>query len=251
METFKWKKSQIVLLIQAMILSFAAFILIMQYMRTPDLKISIMDWQSQYINYNMGWYIDEDIVQTSNTIDMIYGPYAKLKRGTYSIKVEYECDENQGCLAYAHSGMDEYIKTELEVLPKDKTCVLYDVTLTRDINFFEVVIRYNGKGILKISNIDIKPTAVGKKKIILWIFFIFLVLDISVYFCIYHRKLILFILLFLILIFGIGKMLAGARKTSWVEMEEVRYTLEEMLQHQSLQAHSYGIGEVWINVLVK
>lgn len=50
------------------------------------LEKNISDWQSKYIAYDEGWHINDESIKTSREVDAIYGPYAFLKRGYYTLK---------------------------------------------------------------------------------------------------------------------------------------------------------------------
>lgn len=177
----KKRRIRIVLFIQAMILLFLFVVSMIDYKYALDLKIPLTDWQSKYINYREGWYIDESIIETNDMIDMIYGPYTELKRGTYTINIEYECNEDQGCLVYANCGNDKYIKTKLETLQKEKRNISYDFLLTKNIDNLEVVIKYNGKGALKIKGIHIVPSIIGMQRKTWITLYLILLLDGCVY----------------------------------------------------------------------
>lgn len=177
----KYKIVQIAVCIQVVILIFLFVVSAMQYTEVSELKIPLTDWQSKYINFHGGWYIDENIIQTNTTIDLIYGPYIELKKGTYTVNLDYECDEDQSCLVYTNSENDKYIKTQLEKLQKGELNLSYDFTLTKDIDNLEVIIKYNGKGFLKINDIDIVPNTIGMQRKVWITLYFFLLLDASIY----------------------------------------------------------------------
>ena len=57
-------------------------------------------WDSWVIDYNGdSWYLDETIVKEklgeSKSVDMIYGPYIDMKKGSYTVTIQYEA-----CLLY-------------------------------------------------------------------------------------------------------------------------------------------------------
>ena len=163
----KATKIQVLYCLQGLILVFMISCILVQAVNPAELKAPLISWQSKYINYHGGWYIDENVVDTDGTIDMLYGPYITLQKGSYSVRVDYECDEDQGCLAYANSGNDAYIKTSLETLSKDKKSIFYNFTLTKDIDNFELVVKYNGSGALCIRDIKINTSTDGMKRKIL------------------------------------------------------------------------------------
>ncbi|MCI8455428.1 MAG: hypothetical protein HFE84_12575 [Lachnospiraceae bacterium] len=137
----------------------------------------LSQWESEYIAYDDGWYVDETIVDTSKAINLIRGPYIPLSKGTYSIHVEYESDQEQSFLAYTGSdGEDAYIKGNTARLSKNQTSVAYKITAAEAVNDFEVIVRYNGAGFLKVKNISIYKNLAGEKRRFagLFLFFLFL-----------------------------------------------------------------------------
>lgn len=143
---------------------------------------SISDWQSDYITYNNGWYVDESIVQTDDTIDIIYGPYVAVKRGSYSVKIDYICDRDQTCLVYANKTSDAVLKTGLSKLSRSQTSVSYRFTLMDDVDNLEVVVKYNGNGKLRIQNIEIISDPAGIQRVFAIVLFAFIMLDLYVCF---------------------------------------------------------------------
>lgn len=221
----KTSKLRIVFCVVAIVVFLCILISAVQYIDRSDIKIPLSDWKSKYITYHIGgWYIDEDIVQTDDTIDMIYGPYIELKKGTYSIRIDYECEEDQGCLVYANSGNDAYIKTKLETLEKDKKSISYVFTLTKDIDNFETVIKYNGNGALIIKNIFIKESFSGILKKQLFILEIIFGAGVVILLCILSGKTVLFVSTFFVLFCGlivIEEVLSDPEKSFNEEMKEI------------------------------
>lgn len=198
--------------------------MVIHYLNMPDLKIPITEWSSKYIAFNTGWHVDESIVKAdeADVIDLIYGPYIKLNKGSYTVKIDYECDEDQECLVYANSGNDRYIETEPEIIKKDKDRLSYDFIIKKDIDNVEIVIKYNGAGFLNINDIDIKKNVKWILTNLVILFWIFLFFDMIVFAWNVNRRSIAFIVLLIILVCVAEQVLAGAERTSWTEMEEIR-----------------------------
>ncbi len=119
------------------------------------LEKNISDWQSKYIAYDEGWHINDESIKTSREVDAIYGPYAFLKRGYYTLKISYDCEFDQAFKIFANNGNDEYIKSDKGILDAKKRYVSYKFNLTNDIDNFEVQIKYNGVGNLNVYNISV------------------------------------------------------------------------------------------------
>lgn len=146
------------------------------------IETSISDWQSRNITYDNGWYVDESIVQTDETIDIIYGPYVSLKRGSYTVKIDYTCDSDQSCVVHANNVSDAILKTGLSKLSRNQTSASFRFTLMDDIDNLEVVVKYNGNGKFRIQNIEIISDPAGIQRIFVIVLFIFIMLDLYVCF---------------------------------------------------------------------
>lgn len=179
-KTERFGKIQMLFCIEATILLLS--LAMVHYRNGIAIDTSIMDWGSNYVEFDNGWFVDENILQTEEPVDLICGPYIELKKGTYTLKIEYECDDTQSCLVYAANGSDKYIKTDLKRLRKGNENLSYDFELVKNIDNLEVVVKYNGHGSLKIKNIEISPNTDGLKRKIAAIAFLFIVFDIIVYF---------------------------------------------------------------------
>ena len=80
----------IICILEAVILGIAAFLVIKDIRNSKVVDTSIRDWQSEYIKYNAGWYVNEEILQVDKPITVIYGPGTNLPKGTYSVHINYE-----------------------------------------------------------------------------------------------------------------------------------------------------------------
>ncbi len=150
----------VIYLVEAIILITAGAMAYTAYHNHTKIETSLSDWKSNLIAFDNGWYVDEETVQLSNEAGIIYGPYIALEKGSYSINIQYECSSEQSFKAYAANGNDAYIKGGIARLDHSQTAVTYKVILTEDIDNFEVVVNYNGKGSLRIRDITITTNAV-------------------------------------------------------------------------------------------
>ncbi len=159
------------------------FISIIKFNNNTEFAPSLDYWQSNYIEYGEdAWYVNENSVHTNEKIDIIYGPYLEMGKGTYTINVRYKCEFEQEGVAFAGSGNDVYIKAGTLKLKNDQTAASFNVKITDKIENFEVVIKYNGHGMLQIENISILKNSVGLKNWFIYLFSVFLVFDIVLLF---------------------------------------------------------------------
>ncbi len=75
-----------------------------------------------------------------------------------------------------------YVRANAITLSKNRTFVSYDFELTEDIDNLEIVVKYNGKGDFKINNISIKENNNILKRRLVYLFFIFIMLDVMYFF---------------------------------------------------------------------
>ena len=85
------------------------------------LDISMSEWKSDYVEIkNNQWKISSNLENNSEEKVFLYGPYVSLSKGTYTLQVWYQCDENQSMLPYANGGNDSFIKATKAILDKNK-----------------------------------------------------------------------------------------------------------------------------------
>ncbi|MDE7274390.1 MAG: hypothetical protein K2N95_15290 [Lachnospiraceae bacterium] len=169
-----------------------------------QVETALSDWESVYIAYNDGWYIDEsiiksyyngeDIVQEGAETGILYGPYIALEHGNYSVLLAYDCDSSQSCLIHAVSD-DGYETVKTTILPADQREIVESIALEKDIDSLQIIPIYNGQGALKISGIQIEKLASDLPKMVfLLVFVMSLILDLYLLFYKYTDKKLLWLL---------------------------------------------------------
>lgn len=174
------KKFYLVLLIEFLVFCVLGTVLLTQWRSDSEVNAAVSDWQSDYIMYDetQGWYVDEVMVGTEESTDILYGPFISLKRGTYSVKIDYECEQNQSSLVYAGNGNHVKLKSGTAILSRNLDRIAYGFTVKDDIDNLEILIKYNGEGSFRIKNITISRTSAGMIRFVLCISALFLCLDI-------------------------------------------------------------------------
>lgn len=118
------------------------------------LSPEITAWESRYVPYSEnGWMVNSE--ETSGfsegeEVDLIYGPFITLPRGSYSVSVDYETEDVQGFEVYSSTYNKSIIRHEEELLKADANTVTFHFTCLRNLDDVEVRVRYNGKGNLAI-----------------------------------------------------------------------------------------------------
>lgn len=169
---------------EILILLALGILLAIRWRTNRNIGLSVADWKSDYVAYDSinGWYVDEKLIDTQENISVIYGPSVYLKEGTYCAKITYHCDYDQSCTAYAGEGNEFQLKTGGARLGRNFDSVSYDFEAREDIENFELLFYYNGKGYLQITNISIAPTSTGLFRNICIVFAFFACLDLCLLF---------------------------------------------------------------------
>ncbi len=142
-------------------------------------KISMDEWFSDYITYSEeGWKATPQTVNSNDEVDLIYGPYLKMSRGTYLVTVDYSTTEDQVCYAASSGGQENFLQTGNSRLSKDFNTVSFRAYLKHEIDNFEVIVRYNGRGNLTINNITICEDYSTFSRLFVYILAIFIICDI-------------------------------------------------------------------------
>lgn len=160
----------------------AALAFIQQENQKP-IELSMDSWSSDYVQYDDGWHADASLLQGNSDIDLIRGPYISLEKGTYSAAVDYETNYDQACIVNAE-GDNDYIEAGEYRLPKGSRHVSFRFALKKDVDNFEIIVKYDGTGNLRIRNIEIRPDAFGFYRFFFSVIVLFLIVDL----CFYFRK---------------------------------------------------------------
>ena len=99
----KKRKIGYILLVEMLILLIMGINIVIQWRKDDTIDISIRDWKSDYIEYDAinGWYVDDKTVKTEENVDILYGPFISLEKGTYSVNIDYHCEKEQHFLSFS------------------------------------------------------------------------------------------------------------------------------------------------------
>ena len=177
------KKIMCILAFELLILIVMDIMLIIQWQSSRAIDVPITDWESDYVEYDDtdGWFVNEQFLQSEESIDLIHSPLISLRRGTYRIKMEYHCDYNQSCLAYSNNDAF-HLKAGEAILSKNYDQLIYDFEISGDIRDFEFLVRYNGNGYLQINDIDITPSPFIMLRNIFVVLGLFICADLCIFF---------------------------------------------------------------------
>lgn len=145
---------------------------------SQPLDVSLEKWSSKTMQYSDGsWYTDENITKTDKMIDLLVGPYIHLDKGSYLVTIDYDCSSEQKATATIDNTTKVFIKTGTARLYHTLHSVSFRVQALQDVEDFEVLVKYNGNGSLRINNIEIRKDYAGVGRIFAAFILIFLVCD--------------------------------------------------------------------------
>jgi len=119
---------------------------------------TVETWESRYIAYDNGWYIDADIYnlqQLEEEIEVIYGPFMPINEGNYYLKVDYETESVQNIRLYSFENEDKITTDGNLMLLSESEEYIVPFNISQNLENFEVRLKYNGEGYFKIKNISI------------------------------------------------------------------------------------------------
>lgn len=113
--------------------------------------INHMDGGNAVVQQKDGiWYIDENSGVADDTI-FLRGSYERLRKGSYTVAVEYESDWNHSMEIYAEG---EHVNADKSIaLSRGKNVQKTSIRVTQNIDDFEVRLYYSGKGYIRIDSI--------------------------------------------------------------------------------------------------
>lgn len=176
------KKLGVIFIIQILVL--LGIGIFVQQKDRVSLDTPLDTWQSGQVSYNAeekNWYMDSNSGSKEN---MLYGPYVELKKGSYTVTIDYETDTaGNVCTFDANPKTDSY--AEASSLLKYSDVSLDNAQRTQQIEMetkeavkdFEVKIDYCGSGYLKISNITIRENSNRDVRHLTCLVFVVLLLD--------------------------------------------------------------------------
>ncbi len=158
---FKEKKIYIPLLVNGVLILTLFFFVVLkvnstQTMVSPDLS----SWQSRYTIFQDGtWSANSTIFSPDengeNEIDLIYGPYIALSKGTYSVLISYSGEDIQTYEIHSYENDAAIIIDGQTILYPEKQTSKCRFSLSEAVNDLEVRVHYNGNGSIAIQNICI------------------------------------------------------------------------------------------------
>ncbi len=138
----------------------------------------IANWKVSYAAFDgASLYVDESYVDSGTPINLIWGPYGELPKGSYSVSVNFEADASQKVYATA-AGEEHHLVTSSEgILNWHADHVVYQFECSENLNRFQLIIRYSGYGNFRVNSISITPNNNRNKRILTEVLAALLILD--------------------------------------------------------------------------
>ncbi len=117
---------------------------------------SIENWRADHLVYrDSAFFLDDSRKDDGVYGEILWGPYKELKKGSYTIQIDYSAEEDQSCLVTSPHPEKRFIKATTGLLSRYLHSVSYEFEVSEDIENFEFLIYYNGTGDFSIRSISV------------------------------------------------------------------------------------------------
>lgn len=186
------------------LLLFQVLIIILLFIRFIDARKNveivsppISMWESRMVQFNdddFEWFISGQFYRESGyTInedtEAIYGPFLNLKKGDYTLTVDYKADSQQTVRAYAYEQNDKiHCWEDKQILTEYENRKIFHYTLSDDVDNFEVRFSFNGQGDIHIYDITVVQSWINSFiNLIAWVV-LFAVTDLMILIAEYYSE---------------------------------------------------------------
>ena len=101
-----------------------------------------------------------------------------MQKGSYLVTVDYDTTEEQSCFAAGTNGSENFIKHGYSRLYKNLNTISFRLDITNTVYNFELKVRYNGNGTLKINNITIQRDGAAYSRLFVYLLLLFIICDV-------------------------------------------------------------------------
>ena len=109
--------------------------------------------------------VEDDMLNSGEEVDFLFGPSTPLKKGSYVAHIEYETEKDQYVIAGGTNSKmllvipPEFVKASKGILSRNSNTLAYKFEIPENVQEFNLIFHYNGEGSFKIKTIAINPTA--------------------------------------------------------------------------------------------
>ena len=127
--------------------------------------------------------VEDDMLNSGEEVDFLFGPSTPLKKGSYVAHIEYETEKDQYVIAGGTNSKmllvipPEFVKASKGILSRNSNTLAYKFEIPENVQEFNLIFHYNGEGSFKIKTIAINPTATYYKRTLASLFFVFAGID--------------------------------------------------------------------------
>ncbi|MBE5918594.1 MAG: hypothetical protein E7272_02010 [Pseudobutyrivibrio ruminis] len=173
------KKATIILLVELIILLIAAIYLYITAKGNTDIiEIPLDKCYSDYIEMNNGcWSVKAGELAIDEDVNLVITPEMSLKKGFYTIEVEYKSTYGQYVKPTATNGNSVFIKGSKFIVDKNLTHASYTFELTENIDNFRIQYEYNGVGDYSIYAANIHHSNCTERMLWLRLFIVVLIIN--------------------------------------------------------------------------
>lgn len=173
----KKRKKEGVILLQILV---AVVLVIMIYnkMKSPVMVVTdLSDMHSDYMEYTEnGWVVADEEAALNDGKTLIYGPYAKIRPGSYTLYLEYATSATRTCEIYSKE-KQAFVHANKFYLSHNKQNVKYDFYITSALNDLAIrMVNYDG-GEFTLSAMQIYENTHNLRLILFMWIIVSLVLD--------------------------------------------------------------------------
>lgn len=129
-----------------------------KFINPSFINIDMADFQSDYMLYDDDKWTTNSLESTIDSENMIilWGPYTHIDAGSYTLSVEYKCEEQLSCQIFSNT-MHAFLNGNTFNLSKNKEKVSYDFYAMQNIDDLEIrFVNFNGNSSLVVSDITVQ-----------------------------------------------------------------------------------------------
>ena len=151
----------------------------------PKYDYSLEDWWSENGVYtDQGLTVNDDLKNSGNSREFLWGPFKPLKKGSYSAVIKYSAEQDQ----FLTAAGTPLSTASTSVLSRHLNSIDYQFEVKEDTDKFELVVFYGGVGDFSIKSVSIVANNRCAKRITAEIIFAILAFDLFFYLYLNRRQ---------------------------------------------------------------
>ncbi len=173
-------KNLLIAATQFIILMALAVLIIYSGRNVRTLTIDPNACRSDYAACDNGVFtFDETIIDSADWVDALVTDNISLKSGSYTLYIDYECLADKQFALYDGTKTNAYLRNDTGWLRSENKCEMFKFRTVADLDSFQVKIKYQPFGYLKIKGISVVSNNVPFKTAFFLAFIIFFIFDLA------------------------------------------------------------------------